>query len=153
VGLQVFQDVSNSNSDPSAQTTQVLVFFDTFDTCNFVDVASAEGQVVGADVQGDNQLNTASVNATVPMTGTGVPDGFTLTISVTWQGVGVTSKEVETFMFHSLGRHSVTSTSATQRDAIATGTITDGTTNYASAAALDANLFDSSSHQIVIDHS
>lgn len=151
VSVNAFQDVSHSATDPSADTTQIFVDFYQFDTCAFVDVASASGQVIGSNFQGDSQLNTAALNATVPLTGTGVPDGFTLTVSLNWRGYGDTRTFNNDFKYRSPSGITITRQVVTVRSAIATGTISDGTTNFASAPAIYSTLFDSQGGQIIVD--
>lgn len=152
VDVSILQDVSHSSTDPSAETTQIFVEFDQNDACSFVQVAQAEGQAVGVDVQGDQQLTTASVNATVPLTGFGVPDGFTLTISVTWHGIGETTTATDTSKVRTPGGHIITRTVTSERSGIATGTVSDGTTNYASMPSTFTDLFYDHAGQVVIDH-
>lgn len=152
VGLNAFQDVSHSATDLSAGTTQMFVDFYQYDTCSFAEIASAEGQVVGIDFQGDEQLTTATLNTTVPLTGSGVPDGFTLTIALTWHGIGDTRTMSDNMKYRSPSGLTITRTVSTVRSAIAVGTISDGTTNYASAPALYSTLFASQGGQVVIDH-
>lgn len=152
VTVEAFQDVSHSATDLSAETTQMYVFFYQYDTCAFTEVANAEGQATGVSFQGDTQLNTATLNATVPLTGTGIPDGYSLTIAVTWHGIGATRTMTDNFKTRSPSGIIITRTAATVRSAVAMGSITDGTTNYASAPSLSSTLFDSKGGQIVIDH-
>ncbi len=154
VGVDASQDLSQSATDPSAGTTGVLVMFYQYNTCSSTEVANAEGQITGVDFQGDRQLNTATLNATVPLTDnySGQPSGITLTIALTWHGVGATTTVSEDFRYRSPNGVVITRTGATARSAITEGTVTDGTTNYASAPTLYSTLFDGHGGQVAIDH-
>jgi hypothetical protein len=152
VGVDAVQDVSNSATDPSAGATRVFVFFYQYDTCSYTEVANAEGELDGGIFQGDNQLSNATVNATVPLTGSGIPDGFALTIALNWHGIGDTRTGSDDFKFRSPSGLTITHTSYTTRSAVATGTVSDGTINYASAPALNSMLSDNQGGQIVINH-
>ena len=152
VSVDAFQDVSHSATDPLAGTNWVMVFFYQYDTCSFSEVANAEGQATGVSIQGDSQLNGATLNATVPLTGSGVPDGYSLTIDLVWHGIGDTRTTTDDYKTRSSSGVIITRTSSVVRSAVAMGTITDGTTSYASNPALNSSLFDSYGKQIVIDH-
>jgi hypothetical protein len=117
-----------------------------------VQVAQAEGQALGVDVQGDQQLTTASVNATVPLTGFGVSDGFTLTISLAWHGVGETTTGSEMLKSRWASGLSISRLVTTERSAIATGTVSDGTTNYASTPSPFGELFYNQAGDVMINH-
>ena len=153
VGLNVFQHLTNSANDPDAGTTVLSVSFDQFSTCSgFTQVASASGQADGeaVDFQIDQTFDTATLNASVPMTGFGVPDGFTLSVAVTWHGVGDISSHEEIFKFRSPSGHSFTVDSASSRQAIMTGTVTDGTNSYSDTPG-NGGMFDSNGKQIEVN--
>ncbi len=154
VGVDAFQDLSQSATDWSTAKTGVFVTFYQYNTCTSTEVASAEAQVTGVDFQGDRQLNTATLNATVPLIDnySGQPNGITLTIALTWHGVGATTTVSEDFRYRSPNGVVITRTGATARSAITVGTVTDGTTNYASAPTLYSTLFDGHGGQVVINH-
>ncbi len=151
VGVDAFQDVSHSETDPSSSTSQVLVYLYQYDTCAFNQIASGYGQAVGVNFQGDAQLNGATLTATVPITGDGVPDGYTLTITLTWHGVGDTRVMNDDFKYRSPTGMTITRYAMNLRSAVAMGTVTDGTTNFASDPALNSTLSDNNGKQIVID--
>ncbi len=155
VSVYAFQDLSQSvATDPSAGTTNVMVDFSQDDVCNFTQIGWAEGQVTGADFQGDAALNTATLNATVPLTDSyGEPTGITLTLALTWHGEGATRTGADDFKYRSPSGLTITRTLDTLRSAITVGTITDdGTTNYAAAPATYSDLASSKGQQIVINH-
>ncbi len=155
VSVYAFQDLSQSAAtDPSAGTTNVMVDFSQDDVCNFTQIGWAEGQVTGVDFQGDSALNTATLNAAVPLTDNyGEPTGITLTLALTWHGVGATRTGSDDFKSRSPSGLTITRYVDTVRSAITVGTITDdGTTNYASDPATFSDLATSQGQQIIINH-
>ncbi|MGZ6392388.1 MAG: hypothetical protein ACXWQZ_24380 [Ktedonobacterales bacterium] len=156
VSVWAFQDLSQSGAtDPSAGTTDVMVDFSQEDTCNFTQTGWAEGKATGVDFQGDTTLNTATLNATVPLTDSysGQPTGITLTLSLTWHGVGATRTGADNSRYRSPSGLMITRYVDTLRSAITVGTITDGgATNYAATPATYSDLATSQGQQIVIDH-
>lgn len=155
VNVWAFQDLSQAATDPSAGTSEVMVDFSQEDTCNFTQTGWAEGQATGVDFQGDSTLNTATLNATVPLTDSysGQPTGTVLTLSLTWHGVGATHTGADNSRYRSPSGLMITRYVDTVRSAIAVGTITDGgTTNYAATPATYSDLASSQGQQIVIDH-
>lgn len=154
VSVWAFQDLSRSEAtDPSAGTTELFVDFSQDDTCNFTQIGWSETRVSGVDFQGDTTLNTATLNATVPLTDQfGAPNGVTLTLALTWHGVGATRIGADHSRYRSPSGMMITRYVDTVRSAITVGTITDGsTTNYASAPAMYSDLASSQGGQIVID--
>jgi hypothetical protein len=85
-------------------------------------------------------LESASLNMTLPMYDDISGATLSVTFNITWKGVGPTTQMIDSQHFRSpssvLMAHSV----GYNRMAIASGTISDGTTNYASGVTTDASL-------------
>ena len=154
----------------------MFIYLQQYDGCNNVPVLYASNQgpnsfmpdFTGTLKFGSN-LSSATVIGTAPMygqtfsndastnTGTGGGGGgflFTSTINVTFTGYGSTTKSVDSQHFHGQGEILNTHFNGDNRDAEATGTVTDGSgNNLAATPTLNASLSDSNSGTVDIFHS
>ncbi|MGZ3601211.1 MAG: hypothetical protein ACXWQR_02220 [Ktedonobacterales bacterium] len=107
-----------------------------FDQCTYTVLQDQFGVTTDVDFKHDTSLQSASVDAIVPVTDslTGTTSNFT--IDLKWRGVGPLSKVMDQQATRS--QHYVLRTHYTgdTRAAIVLGTFSDGTTNYAATPAL-----------------
>jgi hypothetical protein len=125
---------SSSTGGPSASSI-ASVFIDSHDACAGTQLLSAFGTVslASGEFQIDRTLASASLNTTVPVSDAVSGTTFPVSVALSWTGSGEVTRTAESvtstgpgFVFN--GRFIGTfDTSAT-----AGGTVSDGTTNYAS---------------------
>ena len=129
--IEVAQNVTHNPPDPtvSGNTAFVSVFQDNFCTGTFLD---GSGQASGVNFQADKDLNSASLNDSIPVVDFNTGNTFTLTVNLTWQGVGAVSKLVDSNHFRTQGTIINSHFSGTNRAANVSGTLGFGTANIAS---------------------
>jgi hypothetical protein len=102
------------------------------------------------DLQVDRKLNSATLNATVEIynfvSGTWV-DFF---VNLTWAGIGPLSREGSHSNFHSPGCIINSRFKGTSRFAEASGSVSDGTTNFTPAPSVDARIFSARSGDLFV---
>jgi hypothetical protein len=113
--------------------------------CNDFTVAEDAFQVVG-------KLDSATPNATVEVLDFISNTSFPLHISVNWTGIGATTREKIHSQTSSPGIRSIFRFDGMVRQATASGTVSDGTTNFTPQPATFANLFSTSQGSVMITH-
>jgi hypothetical protein len=154
----------------------VFIFLSQYDACNDVQLLFATNQDPNTfmpdftgTLQFGGNLSSATITGTAPMfgqggsgssvssnsgTGGGGTPLFTTTLNVTLKGYGSTTKSVDSQHFHGQGTIFNTHFSGTNRNAEASGTVTDASgNNLAAMPTLDASLGDSKSGTVQIFHS
>lgn len=152
--IQPFQNLTR----PGNVTNQMVsVSISVFDVCG-------AGQLVAASnfdsntqdlnfsgtIQFGDHLSTARVQGTAIMFNFLSNTTFTATIDVAWQGYGPTTRSFSSQHSRAPGVIANTHFNGDFRSAEASGTLTDGTTNFAATPTLDAQLDDVSSGDIQI---
>jgi hypothetical protein len=129
---------ANANFSRSGGTTQTNTFLDlnteVFNTCTG-DFTDGFGQSFNSTVQSSSGTLTAQGSVDVQ---TFNPDGTvsttTYTVDLTWKGFGKSSRQVESFHFQSPGFITQSHFTGTTQSALVTGTLSDGTTNFAGSS-------------------
>jgi len=106
------------------------VFIGQFDFCTDTDLLIAFGSTSAATFQVGSQFSSATLSATIPVTDELTGNTFNVSVSVNWTATGPIQSEVSTFHFHTKGFTENDQFNAKFRDAQASGTISDGTTNF-----------------------
>jgi hypothetical protein len=139
----------------NAQT--VFVFMSSFDSCNNVQLEAASNTDPNTgtpNFTGTIHFGTKLASATV--SGTAMLFDFvsnttlTATINLTWEGFGATTPSVDSSHFHGFGFLINSHFNGNSRAAEASGTLSDGTTNFAAAPTLSAELDDAKSGTVQI---
>ncbi|RQR49421.1 hypothetical protein DIE18_36455 [Burkholderia sp. Bp9125] len=147
-------DVSSSvNGGPPVRSSSSKIFLSVsvFDWCQYVFLVSAYGNApansleVAQDLTGARLTGVATMNDTVRST------ILNMQVDVTWTGTGDkfhvhSAEHVSTFPGGFVNTH----VTGWVRQAIASGTVTDGTTNYTPAAALFSSMNEIDSGKVEI---
>ncbi len=137
-GANVYAFQNVLHGPPDAPTSQAAVYLSvqSFD-CNTGTWDSASGQSFDITFTVVNPLQSAHLVATVPVTDdyTGNPAG-TITVDVTWQGYGPTARQIDSSHFRTAGMIFNSHFSGDNKSATASGTVSDGTTNYAAVPTM-----------------
>jgi hypothetical protein len=135
-------DGSTKSGSGRPEATTTLIIVSQADLCTQTELIAASGRAVLApgQLQIDNQLTAASLTATIEVFDFVSGASFPLNINVNWTGVGETestkSRVHQTFPgFKVLKR-----LDRTFRHATASGTVSDGTTNFTPEPTTEAEL-------------
>jgi hypothetical protein len=113
------------------------VFIGQVDTRTGATVLDASGGTDTPTFQIDKNLLSASLSATVPLTDnqTGQPL-FNVSVNMIWTSTSAIQYQNNTFHYRTEGFTITSHSNAAIRDAIASGTVSDGTTNYTPSGTL-----------------
>ncbi len=145
-GFQPIQDKQPSNA---------FVFISKFDTCTNTSLLDASGSTDTATFQIDERLISASLSATVPLTDnqTGNPL-FNVTVNMVWTTPpdSVIQHQIQTLHFHTKAFTINSHFNAVFRDATASGTVSDGTTNFTPSPSVFGFLAAQAMVTVIITH-
>ena len=125
------ENVTHSPPGPGVSGTTALVFISQFNVCIGTDLLEASGFASGVNFQ-FSRLDSASLNAAIPATDNLTGNPLTVNVNLTWQGIGGTSTSMDNNHFFSPGFIEITHFVGSSRAAIVTGSISFGTTSFAS---------------------
>lgn len=113
-----------------------------YDSCTGTWLTGASGSVAinNATFQIDQQLNAAHLQTTVPMYDWMTGASFNLAVDLTWAGNGDLTRSKSQNQYQSPGCKFKSQFNGSFRSAVASGTISDGATNYAIGAYQFADL-------------
>jgi hypothetical protein len=151
--IRVFATQHYFQSPPGPGISEPFVSLDIFqnDVCTGVRLFQASGgTTANIDLQVNRHLNRATLSAIVPVF-EGVSQTFLeLDVDLAWTAVGPRTNQNHHEHFKSPGCHMMFRSSGVFRSAEASGSISDGATNYAPEAALVANIFSTKSGNVIV---
>jgi hypothetical protein len=126
---------------PAASSTAVIVI-DQFDFCTSTETLFAVGEttLAAGEFQIDKMLTTATLNATIEVFDEVSGTSFPVDISVSWAGFGASTTQKDHFQIHGPDFKVNSRFMGTFRDATASGTVSDGTTNFTPEPAVFADM-------------
>ncbi len=137
----------------SGTSLEADVFIGKFDFCTQMDLLEASGSTFNPDFQISKKLDSASLNATISVFDFVSGNTFNVSVSTTWTATGPLSHEIQSFHFHTKGFIDNFHLNAAFRDAGASGTVSDGTTNFTPSPSVFAQLASVKSGDVTITHS
>jgi hypothetical protein len=115
-----------------------------YDSCTDTTLLQAVGEddaLSDSEFAVSNQLDTASLHATIPVTNIDTGDTFDMTVDVTLAGTSVISRDTEnTNDFYGGGCHVLNRWKGSGRTASAAGVVSDGVTNFTPSATDSAEI-------------
>jgi len=139
----VFENISHSPPGPGSYTTDVLVDLFKQDICTDTTLMSASNiapaEITEFNVAGN--LDTATVVATVPMFDYVSSTAFDLTVDLTWTGTSSLGHQSEQYKVNFEGCHTNLKNNSAFRYAEASGTASDGTTNFTPSPSEQGSIF------------
>ena len=125
-----------------AVSSMAVITIDQFDFCTGTETLFADGQatLAAGEFQIDKMLTTATLNATIEVFDFDSGTSFPVDISVSWTGVGATTTQKDHFQIKGPGFTVNSRFMGTFRDATASGTVSDGTTNFTPESAVFADM-------------
>lgn len=146
----VFTDVFLFASDEAVHnppgsggaSSATSLFIAQYDACAGAQLLAADGfaPLTAVDFQMQNRLEGATLNATVNVYDYVTGNSFTVVINLAWSATGPIGRQNGHYHYQSPGCTTSGHTNGTFRPASATGSISDGTTNFISAPSNSAGL-------------
>lgn len=151
VATDAFVSVFENLTRPGNSSSQfVQVGISKYDVCNQVQLLAAFNIDFTGTIQFGAGLSSVTVAGTATMFDKLSSATFTATLNLTWQGIGPTTRTVESFHSHGAGVIVNARFNGTSRAADAAGTLSDGTTNFAATPTLIAELDSANSGTVSI---
>jgi hypothetical protein len=160
VGVFASDDASISHDPPGPPTSSsgsgAFIFISQYDSCNgiqliaadcftSVPLADADFQVIG------NTLDSATLNTTLGCFDYVSGGSFNVSVALTWTAIGNPVRQSGNSHFRTPGFIVNSRFSGTSRSATASGTVSDGTTNFTPNPTSAASIGNAKSGQVVID--
>jgi hypothetical protein len=138
------QGFNNLMRPGNTATQTAFLSMEKFNNCTGEFLGGAFSQDFTGTVQFGSGLSTAAVVGTATMVDEMTSNTFSLSVNLTWQGFGPTTRFLDNSHQRGPGFMFNTHFNGTTRGAAAAGTISDGTTNFAASPSLNANISDNS---------
>ena len=139
----VFENISHRRPGPGSPTADVFIDLFKEDTCTGTGLLSASNlapaDIVNFQVAGN--LDSATLLATVPMFDFVSNTAFDLTVDLTWTGTSSLGHQNSQFKQNFEGCHINLKNNSAFRYAEASGTVSDGTTNFTPSPSTQGTIF------------
>jgi hypothetical protein len=140
-------------TQPAGASPQVTVIINQFDLNTGTTLLSASGSTSTATFQLGPNLSSATTSATVPLTDTVSGDSFNVEVNVAWTASSPLMHQNNTTVTHTPSVTMVFHSTALLRNADASGTVSDGTTNFTpSSSVAVTQILRVNSAQIAVTH-
>ncbi len=143
VSVDGFQNTVNKQTTSGADIVIVQ-----FNPCTSTLLLGAFGFTSNPNFQVGKKLVSASLNTTISVTDIVSGNTFPVSVNLTWTSTSAIAHEDQTFHFHTKGFTENGHFNADFRDANASGTVSDGTTNFTPSPSVFAQIM--SAKQVVI---
>ncbi len=151
--IDTFVFVDGSQNPAGKQTfSSADVFIGKFNLCTNTPLLEASGFTLNPDFQIDKKLLSASLNTTISVTDFVSGNTFNVSVSMAWTSTSAIAHENSTFHFHTKGFTENGHFNAAFRDADASGTVSDGTTNYTPSPSIFAQTMSAREVDVFITH-
>jgi hypothetical protein len=142
-----FQNTFNKQTSSGAD-----VFIGQFDNCTNTQLLGASGSTFNPTFQVSNKLASASLSATISVFDFVSGNTFDVSVSVAWTSTSAIGHENQTFHFHTKAFTENAHFNADFRDANASGTVSDGTTNFTPSPSVFAQTMSAKEVDVAISH-
>ncbi len=153
--VDVFTAEATLQTIPSRRIpfSSVDLFIAQYDECQNIQLLAVEGvaDLGEPDLQISPKLEWATLHTTVTVRDALTNESFDVSVNLTWADIAPVTREHILFHFGDNTCQTHSRHIATFRAAEATGSISDGTTNFAPEPSLGANLISSNSAEMSID--
>ena len=148
VSVNAFQETSNKQTFSFAD-----VFIGQVNNCTKTSLLEASGVTDSPTFKIDKTLLSASLSATIPVTDNVSGNTFNVSVNMTWTSTSAIQHQHSTFHIHTKSFTLNSHSNADIRDAIASGTVSDGTTNFTPSGTLSfAQIVSSKEYVVTITH-
>ncbi len=142
-----FQNTFNKQTISGAD-----VFIGQFDSCTNTQLLGASGSTSNPSFQIDMKLLSASLNTTISVTDFVSGSTFNVSVSMAWTSTSAIGHEIQTFHLHTKAFTENAHLNADFRDANASGTVSDGTTNFTPSPSVFAQTMSAKEVDVFITH-
>lgn len=136
-----FEDISHSPPGPGSSSAALLIDIFQHDFCTDTPLLSASGSAELADFQVAGNLDSATVRATVPMFDSVSGTAFAVTVDLTWTSTSSLGHQSSQYKQNFQGCHVNLKNNSAFRYAEASGTVSDGTTNFTPLPSTQGTIF------------
>jgi hypothetical protein len=143
-----FVDGTQSSTNPEAD-----VFIGQYNNCTSTSLLSAYGSTSNPNFQVSGDLASASLNATISVFDYVSGNTFNVSVSTTWTATSPSSRNFGVSHYQTKGFRETFHFNDTFRDASASGTVSDGTTNFTPSSSVFAQTASFKSGDVTISHS
>jgi hypothetical protein len=147
VSVDGFQNTVNNQTTSGAD-----IFIGQFNNCTSTQLLAASGSTSSPTFQIDKKLLSASLNTTILVTDFVSGTTFNVSVSVAWTSTSAIAHEIQTFHFHTKAFTENAHFNADFRDANASGTVSDGTTNFTPSSSVFAQTMSAKEADVAITH-
>jgi len=152
--LDVFTAEAMIQSPPGRREpfSSTSIFLSQYNMCTDTQLLAAEGvkDLAEPDLQISSRLQGATLNTTITMFDTLTGNTFDLSVDLSWLGVGPSSRQHSSFHFGDKVCRIISRFKGTFRGAEASGTVSDGVTNFTPETSFAGELISSNSKDMSI---
>ena len=145
VSVDGFQNTVNNQTTSGAD-----IFIGQFNNCTNTQLLAAFGSTGSPTFQIDRKLLSASLNTTISVTDFVSNKTFDVSVNLTWTSTSAIRHEISTSHFHTKGFTESAHFNAEFRDANASGTVSDGTTNFTPSPSVFAQTMSAKAVDVTI---
>jgi|SRR5215207_7151695 len=152
VGVLTSEGIFKSPPGKGNPTSEAFLIISQVDLCTdtYIFFANGSAQLADTDFQVSGKLESATLNTTVSVFDQVSQTFLDVFVDLAWTGVGPLSRESTNFHSKSPGCKVHSRFKGTLRFAEASGSVSDGTTNFTPDPAIDARIFSTKSGDVVI---
>ncbi len=147
----VFVDASQ-NAVHKQTVSNADVSIGKVDNCKSTTLLNAFGSTDNPTFLIDKTLLSASLTATILVTDTVSGNTYPVSVDMTWTSTSAIGHQKSTFHLHTKGFTENNHFDADFRDALASGTVSDGTTNFTPSLSVFAQTMSAKSVDVTITH-
>lgn len=146
------EEVSKNPPETRISTLAVHLLLSQFDTCTNTQLLAGIGDtpVAREDFRLAGNLESATLSTTVSLLDLESGTTFDALVNLAWTAFGPLTRESTSFRYHTPDCKIHTRLQGTMRLAEASGTVSDGTTNFTPEPSLQAQLFTSKSGEMSV---
>ena len=146
------EEIFQNPPGPAGTFSGTFLFISQYNVCEGTQLLAAEGfaQLGDPDFQITRKLTSATLSATVNVFDSVSGASFDVGVNLAWTGAGPLSRQNGNSHFHSPGCSSNSHFNSTFRPAGASGSVSDGATNFTPDTSLGASIFSARSGDVVV---
>ena len=137
------EEVLKTPHGPADASPRSTLQISQYDTCTDTLLLAADGStaLAGSDLQVANKLKSATLDTTINVFDQVSNTSFDVTVNLNWAGTGDLIRDNQNFQIRSPGCIVNLRMHGTFRSAEASGSISDGTTEFAPGSSVEAGMF------------
>jgi hypothetical protein len=152
VRVSAGDNTARNGPGPGSPSSRVVVSINQYNLCTHTYLLSAFGfaPLADTDFQASGNLDSATLNATVNVYDSVSGSSFDVFVDLTWTGISSLHRSIFNDKREFGNCYEIRHINASWRFALASGTVSDGTTNFTPEPAEEAEIFSSKQGKISI---